>query len=103
MPEPSSWQPTRPRFAICAAGCARWDSLCHPERVFARVVFYGGLFIVAWLLIWAFLIVFGEYLRTDRVAEFLESGEGSLNFVLAVAVSALFIIAVYTTAITRRR
>jgi hypothetical protein len=71
--------------------------------VLARVLFYGGLFVVAWLLVWAFLIVFGDYLRTDRIADFLESGEGSLNFVLAVLVSALFIVAVYTTALTRRR
>lgn len=69
----------------------------------ARIIFYGGLFVVAWLLVWAFLIVFGEYLRVDRVADFLESGEGSLNFVLAVVVSALFILAVYTTALSRRR
>ena len=69
----------------------------------ARVVFYGGLFVVSWLLLWAFLLIFGEYLRTDRVADFLESGEGSLNFVLAFAMAALFILAVYTTAITRRR
>jgi hypothetical protein len=71
--------------------------------VLARLIFYGGLFVVAWLLVWAFLIVFGEYLRVDRVADFLESGEGSLNFILAVAVSALFILAVYTTALSRRR
>lgn len=69
----------------------------------ARLVFYGGLFIVSWLLLWAFLLIFGEYLRTDRVADFLESGEGSLNFVLAFAMAALFILAVYTTAIARRR
>ncbi|HET9201144.1 MAG TPA: hypothetical protein VFO84_09270 [Dehalococcoidia bacterium] len=69
----------------------------------ARIIFYGGLFVVAWLLVWAFLIVFGEYLRVDRVADFLESGEGSLNFVLAVVVSALFILAVYTTALSRKR
>lgn len=69
----------------------------------ARIIFYGGLFVVAWLLVWAFLIVFGEYLRVDRVADFLESGQGSLNFVLAVVVSALFILAVYTTALSRRR
>jgi hypothetical protein len=71
--------------------------------VLARLIFYGGLFVVAWLLVWAFLIVFGEYLRVDRVADFLESGEGPLNFILAVAVSALFILAVYTTALSRRR
>ena len=69
----------------------------------ARVIFYGGLFIVAWLLVWALLIVLGDYLRVDRVADFLESGEGSLNFVLAVIVSALFILAVYTTALSRKR
>lgn len=69
----------------------------------ARIIFYGGLFVVAWLLVWAFLIVFGEYLRVDRVADFLESGQGSLNFVLAVVVSALFILAVYTTALSRKR
>lgn len=71
--------------------------------MFARLVFYGGLFVVSWLLLWAVLLIFGEYLRTDRVADFLESGEGSLNFVLAFAMAALFILAVYTTAIARRR
>ena len=58
---------------------------------------------MGWLVLWALLLIFGDYLRTDRVADFLESGEGSMNFILAFTISVLFIVAVYATALSRRR
>lgn len=66
-----------------------------------RIVFYTGLLVAAWAGVWLLLILVGEYLRVDRLASALDSPEGSVNIVLAAAVSVAFAAAVFAAAARR--
>ncbi|MEX2237494.1 MAG: hypothetical protein WEB00_08170 [Dehalococcoidia bacterium] len=71
--------------------------------MWARVLFYGGLFVAAWLSLWLILLLIGDYLRTDRLENALESPDGSVNLVLAVVAAGLFALAVFVSALNRKR
>ncbi|MPZ22417.1 MAG: hypothetical protein GEU28_02505 [Dehalococcoidia bacterium] len=68
-----------------------------------RALFFAGLFVVCWLSVWALFLVFGDYLRTDRIADALESPSASVDLALAALVTLLFSLAVLASSARRSR